>query len=100
MKQTPASSKPRLKGSDFQAWERYDVVKYIAAVSDLIKFPNHYSTPVNTFQLKDEALKDIDSQEDLQTQSTSDEDSEDEDIIEHRRLQQALFEKEKVYILC
>lgn len=46
--------------------------------------------------MQEKALKEIDDQEDLETQSTSDEDSEDEDIIEHRRLQQALFEKEKV----
>ncbi|XP_028397981.1 RNA polymerase II-associated protein 3-like [Dendronephthya gigantea] len=68
LKQTPASTKERLKGSNFQAWDKYDVEK---------------------------ALKEIDDQEDLETQSTSDEDSEDEDVMEHRRLQQALFEKEK-----
>ncbi|CAB3996685.1 RNA polymerase II-associated 3-like [Paramuricea clavata] len=65
LKQTPTETK--LKGSDFQAWDKYDV---------------------------DKALKEIDDEEDLETHSTSD-DSEDEDIVEHRRLQQALFEKEK-----
>lgn len=64
-----SQSKPKLKGHDFQAWDKYDV---------------------------DQALKEIDEKEEMQTQSTSDEDEDtDDEVVEQRRLQQALFEKDK-----
>lgn len=40
-------------------------------------------------------MQEIDEEEETETLSTSD-DSEDEEVLEHRRLQQALYEKEKV----
>ena len=41
-------------------------------------------------------MQEIDDKEEMETRSTDEDDSEDEEIIEHRRLQQALYEKEKV----
>jgi hypothetical protein len=32
LKQTAADTKPRLKGSDFQAWDKYDVVGIILTI--------------------------------------------------------------------
>ena len=51
-----------------------------------------------SYCMKDAALQEMDNAEEMATQSTSDEDSEDDELVEHRRLQQALFEKEKVDI--
>ena len=47
---------------------------------------------------KDEALREIDEKEEMQTLSTSEEDEEiDDELAEQQMLQQALFEKEKVW---
>ena len=57
---------------------------------------------VETFSLifQDKVLKEMDEQEEMKTFSSSEEESDgaDEDIEIERRLQKALFEKDKVWI--
>ena len=57
---------------------------------------------VKTFSLifQDKVLKEMDEQEEMKTFSSSEEESDevDEDIENERRLQKALFEKDKVWI--
>ena len=58
---------------------------------------------VETFSLifQDKVLKEMDEQEEMKTFSSSEEESDgaDEDIEIERRLQKALFEKDKVWIV-
>lgn len=85
-----------------------NIFTFDIARTKVIFFPlSKFMKPLHTFIylfnisiIKDEALREIDEKEEMQTQSTSEEDEDtDDEFAEQRRLQEALFEKEKVFTL-